>query len=170
MRVRGGRLTCSSDNAGQRARTGGQPEQEAVGGGVHARAVRQDGRQVQRVLQHVGQVLRARAHSNPLRAPVCGSACATLGSGSVHLLTGKSRVGTAGIDSGACAASSHLELRQQPCAGVGYDDAHLGKAVKVAICARQPRTQRHSCMHAHQQIGMCWQQHMPRILLLGPYC
>ncbi len=41
----------------RKGRTGGQPEEEAIGGGVDARAVREDGGKIQRVLQHVGQVL-----------------------------------------------------------------------------------------------------------------
>lgn len=41
-------------------RTGGQPEEEAVGSWVDARPVGQDGGQIQRVLQRICQVLKLR--------------------------------------------------------------------------------------------------------------
>ena len=42
----------------RRKLTGGEPDQEAIGSGVHAGSMGQDAGQVQRVFQHTGKVLR----------------------------------------------------------------------------------------------------------------
>ena len=50
------RWTCQEGSEGQL--TGGKPDEEAISSGVHAGTMGQDAGQVQRVLQHIGKVLR----------------------------------------------------------------------------------------------------------------